>query len=370
MNKRPIATGLYVAAFVFLGLAALLVNPADIAEFFLGFFAPPLVVVQLTLVGVGIMFALIATKLDVRKTPLAIFAAAAALICIHRAWRELGAYSREGATIVAGTNTLDGTLYVPRDLSAKRPAVLMLHGSGRISRDAYHLFADRLARAGHIVLNVDKRGVRRSTGKYYGDNTGKKIPLEHRADDMAAALAFLRRDARVDAKAVGVFGISQGGWVLPLLAQRDSALAFAVIMSGPAVSTGEEELFSELTNENKDHFGRNPPPIPFDELDRRLRATTPTGYDPRADLGNMKTPTLWLLGDWDSSSPTDATARVLDSLARGGAPFTVRRFAEANHGLFIVRGPHARRLSRFAPGLWDTIGTWLNARTNHRLTAR
>jgi uncharacterized protein len=370
MKKRPIATGMYVAAFVFLCLAALLVNPADLAEFFFGFFAPPLAVVQLSLLGIGVAFAIGAAWLDRRRSPLIVLAVAAIAIAIHRGWRELGAYSRDGVTVAAGANALDGTLYVPRDVSAKRAAIVILHGSGPITRNAYHWVADRLVRAGHIVLNVDKRGVGRSTGKYYGDDTGQETPLAHRADDMAAALAFLRRDARVDTTALGIFAISQGGWVFPLLTQRDSGLAFAVIMSGVSVSTGEEELFSELTNEKADHFGRNPPPIPFDEIDRRLQAAGPSGYDPRADLGRVKTPALWLLGDWDSSAPADASARVLDSLTRGGAPFTVRRFAEANHGLFVVRGPNGRRLARFAPGVWDTIASYVSARTTQRVTAR
>ena len=370
MKKRPIATGLYVAAFVFLGFAALLVNPADLAEFFFGFFAPSLAVVQLSLIVIAIVFAAAATWLDRRRSPLIVFGAATIAIAIHRGWRELGAYSRETVTVASGTNTLDGTLYVPRGAPTQRPAIVILHGSGPITRGAYHWVGDRLARAGHIVLNVDKRGVGKSTGKYYGDDTGRKTPLERRADDMAAALAFLRRDARVDTTALGIFAISQGGWVFPLLTQRDSGLAFAVIMSGVSVSTGEEELFSTLTNEKADHFGTKPPPLPFAEIDRRLQAAVPSGYDPRGDLGRIKTPALWLFGDWDSSAPTDASARVLDSLTHDGAPFTVRRFAEANHGLFVVRGPNGRRLARFAPGVWDTITSFLDARTTQRITTR
>jgi dienelactone hydrolase len=370
MRKRPIATGLYVAAFVFLGFAALLVNPADLAEFFFGFFAPPLAVVQLSLLCIAAVLAGVAAWVERRRIPLIVFAIATIAVAIHRGWREVGAYSRAGVTVSAGANTLDGTLYVPRDVSTKRPAIVIVHGSGPVTRNAYHWVADRLVRAGHIVLNVDKRGVGKSTGKYYGDDTGRKTPLERRADDMAAALAFLRRDARVDTMQLGIFAISQGGWVFPLLTQRDSGLAFAVIMSGVSVSTGEEELFSDLTNEKADHFGRRPPPIPFDEIDRRLQATEPSGYDPRADLSRVKTPALWLLGDWDSSAPTDASARVLDSLTHVGAPFTVRRFAEANHGLFVVRGPNGRRLARFAPGVWDTIARFVSARTTERVTAR
>jgi len=275
------------------------------------------------------------------------------------AWRELGAYSREIVHVPAGKNSLEGTLYVPRDSVAARSAILIVHGSGPVTRAAYHLFADRLARAGHIVLNVDKRGVGGSSGAYHGDDIGGVTSLVARSDDAIAALRFLHNDPRVDPTAIGMFGISQGAWVVPMVAQRDSSLRFAVIMSGPAVSSGEEEEFSRLTNERADHFGRKPPPLAFSEVDRRMRSVSPSGFDPRPELARLRTPTLWLFGDWDNSIPVDASVRVLDTLRSLGSPVTIRRFAEANHGLMIARGPSGRAFSRFAPGLWDTVGSWL-----------
>jgi hypothetical protein len=66
-----------------------------------------------------------------------------------------------------------------------------------------------------------------------------------------------------------------------------------------------------------------------------------------------------LFGDWDNSVPVEANIRVLDSLQARGSPITVRRFGEANHGLMIARGPNGRALSRFAPGVWDTVARWV-----------
>jgi dienelactone hydrolase len=369
MRKRPVANALYVVAFVFLALAASLASPADMIVFLLGFIAPSLLAVQLALLTASVVTVAAALWLDRRRTPGIAFAMGLVAVAAHAAWRELGAYRRETVAFEAGPNRFGGTMYIPRGSVGPRPAVLVLHGSGPVSRGAYHFLADRLARGGRIVLNVDKRGVGKSSGRYYGDNTGQRTPLEQRADDAAAALAFLRRDKRVDANVVGVFAISQGGWVFPLLAKRDS-LRFAVMMSGPAVSTGEEETFSELTNEQADHFGRRPPPIPFPELDRRMRSTAPAGYDPRGDLAHVATPTLWLFGDWDTSLPVDASVRVLDTLRAAGARFTIRRFAESNHGLFVVRGPNGRRLARFAPGVWDTVSAWLDRYAANDRTAR
>ena len=44
---------------------------------------------------------------------------------------------------------------------------------------------------------------------------------------------------------LGLFGFSQGGWVVPIAAALDPhEVAFTIIGSGPAVTLGEEELYS------------------------------------------------------------------------------------------------------------------------------
>lgn len=55
---------------------------------------------------------------------------------------------------------------------------------------------------------------------------------------MTAAVEHLAR--RPDIAAVGVWGFSQGGWVAPLAASRDSLMAFVVMVSGSAVSPQEQ----------------------------------------------------------------------------------------------------------------------------------
>jgi dienelactone hydrolase len=72
----------------------------------------------------------------------------------------------------------------------------------------------------------------------------------------------------------------------------------------------------------------------------------------------MTRPSLWLYGEWDSSLPARASIAVLDSVIEQGKPVTWRMFPEANHGLFVVRGPNGSRLARFAPGVWDTVFAW------------
>ena len=263
MWRRRVSVACFLISALLLAICGALVRPADLVQFVFGGVGPPLLHVQLwILVGaVGLVVAgfVLGPGHQPRHRALASALGGIAL-CVAAliAWRELRAYSRETVRLPAGKNVLAGTLYVPRGSSAPRSAILIVHGSGPVGRAAYHLFADRLARAGHVVLNVDKRGVGGSSGTYSGDDIGGGSSLEARSVDAAAALTFLRSDRRVDSIAVGVFAISQGSWVLPRLVQRDSAVRFAVVMSGPAVSSGEEEEFSKLTDEDADHFARKP----------------------------------------------------------------------------------------------------------------
>jgi dienelactone hydrolase len=266
--------------------------------------------------------------------------------------------------IADGGAHFEGTLYRPRQAEAEAdrqmPAVLILHGSGPMQRRAYHDIAHRFATRGFVVLNVDKRGVGGSSGSYYGDDLGRDSVIERRARDARVALQFLSRVSGVDSARVGVVAVSQGGWIVPLLLGGDTPATFAVNLSGAAVSSREEGAWSEWAGESEDHFGLKPPPEPFDTLDARLRSVAAGPFDPRPYLKQMRLPSLWLFGEWDSSLPTKASVRVLDSLRAQGVDVSVRVFPEANHGLMVVRGPNGRRLANYAPGVWDTVFSWLS----------
>ena len=114
---------------------------------------------------------------------------------------------------------LAGTIYVPRSttdvasrrpVDSRRPGVVVLHGSGTTDRvEVRHVgFLDCLLDAGLVVLDFDKRGI----GGSGGTSTDAPI-LADRAMDGAAAVRFLRARPEVDPARVGIWGISQGGWV-------------------------------------------------------------------------------------------------------------------------------------------------------------
>jgi uncharacterized protein len=134
---------------------------------------------------------------------------------------------------------LSGSLWVPDDPPV---ALVVMHpGSGPSDRhnDVYFppIRAALLA-AGVAVASFDKRGVGGSGGSWL------EAGVEQQADDLIAALAVAR--AQLPGVPAGVFGHSQGGWVVLAAAARSGAVtpAFAVTSSGPAVTMGAQERYA------------------------------------------------------------------------------------------------------------------------------
>ena len=129
---------------------------------------------------------------------------------------------------------LSGTLYLPAG-KAPFPAVVLFHGSGPQPRDSFtaHWFAEQ----GIAALAYDKRGVGDSTGDF------RSVPFMDLADDGLAAIEVLKARKDIDRARLGVWGLSQGGWLGPLAASRSRDISFVIAVSGPAVSPGEQMIF-------------------------------------------------------------------------------------------------------------------------------
>ena len=137
---------------------------------------------------------------------------------------------------------LAGTLFLPGK-SGRHPAVVLFHGSGPQSRDSAR--AQWFAEIGIAALAYDKRGVGESTGDF------RKVPFQDLVEDGLAAISFLKTRSDIDSRKIGVWGLSQGGWLGPLAASKSSDVAFVIAVSGPGVSPGEQMIFyyaSELRN--------------------------------------------------------------------------------------------------------------------------
>ena len=136
----------------------------------------------------------------------------------------------------ADHDRLAGTLTLPSG-RGPFPAVVLVAGSGPNTRDEpilghriFLVLADHLTRQGLAVLRYDKRGVGASTGDY------AKATTRDFADDVVAAMAYLRSRPEIDPARVGLIGHSEGGLIAPMVAAREPSTAFVVMMAGPGVN--------------------------------------------------------------------------------------------------------------------------------------
>lgn len=124
--------------------------------------------------------------------------------------------------------------------NGRHPAIVLLAGSGKTVRDnvVFRALESRFLTIGIDVLAYDKRGSGESGGAY-DDNA----PLEVLATDAIAAVHALQARDDIDAKRVGIWGISQGGWLGPLAASMSPDVAFVISVSGPGVSMAEQAIY-------------------------------------------------------------------------------------------------------------------------------
>ncbi len=130
---------------------------------------------------------------------------------------------------------LAGTITIPDSIS-KHPAVVLISGSGPQDRDeslAFHkpfaLIADRLTKAGIVVLRYDDRGVAKSEGNFSIATTFDF------ADDAKAAINWLKNQPFVDKNNIGVIGHSEGGIIAFYLASKEKNLKFAIALAGVTI---------------------------------------------------------------------------------------------------------------------------------------
>jgi dienelactone hydrolase len=256
-------------------------------------------------------------------------------------------YTAEEVTLKGpGGITLGGTLTIPKNPGGPVPAIVTITGSGQQDRDEYlpvaggyrpfRQIADTLGRRGIAVLRLDDRTIGLSGGAI-----GTSADY---ADDIRAALAYLRTRKDIDGGRLGLLGHSEGGLIAPLVASTDASLKGIVALAGPAY-TGNEIIHFQLRN-SVDHNTA----IASDRKDSAYRALQAgfdsTGrkdvwtrffltYDPIPTARRVKVPALILQGQTDQQVTSEQAEKLGAAMRDGGNhDVTVRVFPELNH-LFI-----------------------------------
>ena len=317
-----------------------------------------------------------------------------------RIGRRVDVEKREDVRFASGALQLAGTLIAPKT-GGRHPAVILVHGSGPQDRESILPYARFLVRHGVAVLGYDKRGVGGSSGDW------NQASFDDLAADVVAAFTYLKTRGDIDPSQVGLLGISQAGWIMPLAAVRAPDFAFLISLSGAAVPAAETTLEHAANEMHANgmkpqmveqilglmkaqyHFARTgqgwddylaardaiaarlgKPPASFPATEdhpswqymRRLYF-----YDPAPTIRQMKTPTLALFGGLDNNivAAKNRTAWQAALEAGGHRDFSLQVLPQANHILLeATRGHNAEMasLQRFVPAYFSTVREWLAKR--------
>ncbi len=254
---------------------------------------------------------------------------------------------------------LSGTLSFPRS-PGSYPAVMFHFGSNKWSRqDIGVSFIRRWVDAGFVVFIYDKRGGSRSQGECCPWQDPDYFPLL--GDDVLFGIRTIAQHPEIRADAIGAYGFSQGGWIIPTAAANSTEdIAFTVIGSGPTVTLGEELLYSQLTGEN-DCEATN---ISQEDIATQLDAAGQSGFDPYPYINDMTKPGLWVYGENDLSVPVVQCTEILDKLITlQNKPFDYWILDNANHS-WIVDGGICQTIGGTSADPFQEIFDWINDKIN------
>ena len=299
--------------------------------------------------------------------------------------------------------SLAGTLTIPAG-AGPFPAVMLITGSGAQDRNEsivdhqpFLVLADHLTRKGIVVLRADDRGVGKSSGNFAAATTADF------ATDVEEGLAFLRSRREVDQQRVGLIGHSEGGAIAPIVAVRNTAVRFIVLMAGPGVP-GDEIILEQtrlislasgmapelaergttqqrsvldiikrehdpgaLDHELRDRFtGLGLPPA---QVDLQVKAlTTPwyryfVSYDPAPALTALACPVLALNGEKDLQVPPAQNLPAIRRALASNKAAQVEELPGLNHLFQSAKtGLPAEYVTieeTIAPAVLDKISTWV-----------
>lgn len=316
-----------------------------------------------------------------------------------------GAVSREIAFSNRGAQ-LRGTVYIPKNARSV-PAVVALQDASIGTADAalYRHLRDGLPAMGVAVLLFDRRGSGRSTGD------ARSASYETLADDGIAGARAVARMPEIDPSRIGYWGLSQGGWLAALAAERDPKAAFVICVSAPLVLP-EAQMEYAMSNrlqllgyssddvaamlaarralvayangtdardtvvaalrriESKPWFSLVYLPASSQVPSESAGLSTlqhNMNFDPLSAIERLHVPVLFIFGGSDPWIPVDASVARLQRLVTTHPNIEYAVVAKASHEMMIVSRPtmatDAHSLAIFAPdapAYFTRLASWLS----------
>jgi dienelactone hydrolase len=249
---------------------------------------------------------------------------------------------RQEISVPAEGQRLYGTLRVPKT-PGRHPAMVFVSGSGNGSRTEFTPQAEFLAKAGVVTIAFDKRTV----GYNFRERDFSLL-----ADDALRMVEYLRALPEVDPARVGIWGVSEGGWVVPIAAAKSAAVGFVVLVSSPNVSPLRQVAWALNEQLLRLH-------APIGARDLLTRAMGGVGfnflrYDAMPALSQIKQPVLAFYGTMDPSIPfVESTQALITAMKKAGNDaYTIRFMDKGDHAMRVHGGP-------FTKGYLETLTNWI-----------
>jgi pimeloyl-ACP methyl ester carboxylesterase len=315
----------------------------------------------------------------------------------------------EEITFDSGPFHVVGDLRLPPG-PGPHPVVLFVHGDGPNSRTSgvtYPPIMERMLAAGYATFAWDKPGTGASTGEI-----DRSRVTEQRSRIVLDAMEAIKGRPDIDARRMGLWGISQAGYVMPRVLEQTHEVAFMIAVScagAPGVEQGiyllasqmkcygydekgKDELVSELRAftlaRSYEEFVRHRAPfadIPsFQALGRfGQRVDVPSreewhpadpareyyGYDPMDVIRDTGIPILAVFGERDTQvDPVQGAEAWREALAQAGNPHSrVMVFPATDHNILLTETGCIEERERRSAAEWknypaeylDLIQAWL-----------
>lgn len=302
---------------------------------------------------------------------------------------------REIETVVPGVDgPLGAVVTWPDADDGTLPGMVLVDGSGDSDRHEWGELPEWLAETGAILLRHDKPGCGGSPGRWQTQS------FEDRARETLAAVRVLRAQPGMSDRPIGLYGISQGGWVALLAASLEPAsVDFVVSDSGPGVSPERqererlgnalrsgglsssavadgmawvEERFARLRRGDSvesvlaEQLRRVAEPwyeavrVPYDDAESLAFVRENLAFDPGAVMPHVECPVLALFGGADALVPVAESVAAFAQRLPRDPRHGIAVFPGADHGLFVAeRQPGVPRKEQLAPEYLPTVRAFL-----------
>lgn len=246
------------------------------------------------------------------------------------------AYRLERLFVPSGEHRIAATFLHPEG-DELAPVVIVVSGSGTGILPAEGPLHRRLLARGYAVLSLGKKGVGASSGDWRDET------FEDRARNVSAAVDWVMSRSDIDRTKLVLFGHSQGGYVVPLLA-NDARVA-ALILAATSTEIVRQQIATE-TYTTALRLGASP-------QEARAKADSGIGmldallsgcglhryhylchvyhFDPQTPLSTIKKPILALFGENDVLAPPEPNLKRMRALLSGNPSAQVVVLPEANH---------------------------------------